>query len=693
MGTTRIYAIASAQLNSSFPDDNFSTGDSLIAGTYLDDPPGKIALIKYDTSAIQKKRLLSATFGIYIIACTPGTSEHFIISNLRQGWEEDEVTYNNYHEYVLIRPRDYYANFPISTTTQNTWKISNASLVESAMKYGVAASTIVVGSVAGPATFGSSRDSEHVPYADVNWEDVKPYASNITPSSGMVDDNADNTLSWNFAYNADNVPGTLTQAAAEIQWRNTEGTIVTHTINVSGTTKNAVISAGSLPTDSVFQWRIRLQSNDSVWGDWSSWYSISTVDTVQRTCSTLFPNVAYVDSSVINRFSWISASSIGTQATGFDIQLSEDGEAWNTAASVTSENDYYDMPAGTLTAAIKYWRVRSYNSDGVAGVWSSPAQINVIAAPDAPVIVSVSNKNLPVIEWAAVDQQGYELKIIKDNTVVYESGERAGYEKSFKIYTPLVNGSYMLQIRIINEYYLWSEWTEYGFVINTTADTEITLVATGGIYSGAISWEAGTPGDYTYRVVRDDKPIKELTDTSFDDFTGCGTHEYYIRIIKDDVISDSNKVTISVSPESRVIAPVKSPQDILLLTHSKERGNGAYSEEAGQVLVRVAGRRKPIGVSSEFETFSLSMNYAESNREKWFNLRDLFREKKTLIYRNQYGEKQFVLINKLDYEILGGIAYYDFTIQAIDYDEFIAEYFEGYSLLIANYEKFYVKDE
>ena len=697
MATTRVYANESATISSANPGSNYSTGNDLNIlrknNNFNQSNPysgfdGKIALIKFNTTSLQKKRITSAgNANVFLrsLNYVPYYGHCMWCYSILENWAESIVTYNNkpaIGEYVFI-PGTPDENAWFTLLANPNMILNGLAIIDDHCGY----SSQIVDTI-----LASSRDAASKPYADVTYENVLAYPSNIYPTGGVIDDTIDNTFYWDFAYDKTNVIGTIAQSNAQIEWRNTEGTIITTPINISGEDKSITIPSGTFPTSSIFEWRIRLQSNDGIWGNWSTWYAISTVDNIQRTCENLSPNMAYIDASSINKFEWISASKNGTGPTKFDIQLSQDGDTWNTVASVTTDNDYYSMAVGSLTSAIKYWRVRSYNSDGIAGIWSNPAQIVVISKPDKPTILSVSLVNMPIIKWASSNQQGYEIQVANNTEVIYETGVKAGIEKEFKILYPIVNGNYNIRLRTINEYELFSDWEEYATTIETTPTAEITVIGSGGIYKNKLSWETGT-GPFTYRIMRDGYFIAETEETQFDDYTACGEHEYFIRIIEDQIISDSNKIILKCSPDCVVLAPVKTPNQILLCKYSSERAAQSYTLSKIVNIVHMSGRKLPISIQGEFIDFIKQLNYVETIEANRWTLRDMHENGTIFIFRDQYKNKYFVEITAMNIQPLKKLTYYTLTIQAVDYQDFIGEYYEGYSLLVANYEKFFVRDE
>lgn len=123
---------------------------------------------------------------------------------------------------------------------------------------------------------------------------------------------------------------------------------------------------------------------------------------------------------------------------------STDGQTWTTLATVTGAARQWTCPAGTLTSSIKYWRVRTYNADGIAGEWSDAAQIVVIAAPTAPSIQIKSTGPRPSISWQTSEQEAYQVEL----DGVLSGGTHYGTEKTWTSPAYLADGSHTVRVRV-----------------------------------------------------------------------------------------------------------------------------------------------------------------------------------------------------------------------------------------------------
>lgn len=682
MGVTRVYANKSATIYKNAPNDNFSTDNFLVAGPQVSgEYPTNVAFIKFDTSSIQTKKLLSASYGIYIMFAYIYYPDTITLMQMANDWEEGTITFNN-GKPELDRSASYKSTIPLTADTLNQWKTSSSSTIYEKLNYGVCVYGLTHG-----AYFSSTRSS-NIPYADITWEDVLPYPSNISPSGGVVNDAVDNTFSWTFAYDQNAIIGTLSQQAAQVQF-NISGTTTTY--DIAGATNSKTILANTLPSSGTFTWRVRVQSSESIWSDWSAWYTISTTDTVQRTCAKLSPS-GYIDSSTINSFSWISTSTIGTSQTGFDIQTSEDNATWVDLIHQTTINESYSVPANTFTGDIKYWRVRSYNSDGLAGVWSSATPIYVITAPAIPTIIYATATNQPTIKWAGAGQEGYQVQIIQEDNLIYDTEMIAGYDTTLKIWQPISNGTYMARVRIQNQYDLKSEWATYNLTIATTPATTIALTGVSGSVSNILTWIVETAGEYNYRIMRDGYFIAETANMYYSDYTACGEHDYVIRIVQDDIISDSNETTLTCSPGSILLAPAETPMNYIECKLSSSERQKQYSASSNIIQVFVSGRDEPISIIPDFIGFSISVDFVERATDN-FAFYKLWMQKIPFIYRDQYEQKHYVIIDSLNCVPTPKYNYYTFTVKETAYEERVEDYFDGYSLLVAAYEPFYVRDE
>lgn len=186
----------------------------------------------------------------------------------------------------------------------------------------------------------------------------------------------------------------------------------------------------------------------------------------------------YKDSKSVIRFEWQYNSDVGGTQKAFDLQWSTDQANWTTV-SLTTANNYYDMPADILPAGNIYWRVRTYNEYDEVGPYSDIQSFYAIGAPAAPVLNAIpTNTARPTVTWSAFSQQVYQLQVLSGDTIVYDSGVVPGISiRSHKVKAWLDDGTYTVQLRIKNEYDLWSDWGSATVTISTIKPEKPILTA------------------------------------------------------------------------------------------------------------------------------------------------------------------------------------------------------------------------
>ena len=135
--------------------------------------------------------------------------------------------------------------------------------------------------------------------------------------------------------------------------------------------------------------------------------------------------------------------------------------------------------------------MRTYNADSIAGSWSNELTIVVIAAPAAPVAQIDVISPRPKISWTSQDQQAYQVQM-----GTYDSGLQFGTAKSFKCPVYLPNGSTRMRVRVLNEYNLWSDWTEIIATITNVPGTAPVLAIEAGNKAQLSRAEHERAGEY-----------------------------------------------------------------------------------------------------------------------------------------------------------------------------------------------------
>lgn len=311
----------------------------------------------------------------------------------------------------------------------------------------------------------------------------------------------------------------IKQTSAVFEWR-VKNASASNTISVSGATTACTVPANTFPSGTI-EWRVKVTANSGTTTT-SAWQEITTTD-VTPSCKPVSPSGIVIDATIANRFSWQHIISTGTPQSKADLQWSADGTTWNTLATVTGENQYYDVPANKFTSGTKYWRVRTYNTDGIAGEWSDAAQIVVIAAPTAPSIQIKSTGPRPSISWQTSEQEAYQVELDGKLSV----GTHYGTDKTWTSPAYLADGSHTVRVRVQNQYGMWSDWGAAALPVTNTPGASITLSVQASSVAD-LNWQTSGSYDF-YLVYRNDKPIAKLTQTQYTDELSSGNVIYQVR--------------------------------------------------------------------------------------------------------------------------------------------------------------------
>lgn len=394
-----------------------------------------------------------------------------------------------------------------------------------AAKYIIANGVRVSAGIQGHGCDIQSSRASNKPYIIVTTSETTATGSlkNFAPSSGYIDLSQDNVFGFGFEQKADEPSITpLAVKSFTLQLREHGQTEITN-INVptwAGDAPNVTVPAGTISGESI-DWRViaKTNANQTLTSDWMT----LSVEDVPPTAWAISPKDVVVDGSKDQIFIWGHASSTGTAQSKTDLQKSPDGSTWTTLATVTGAARQWTCPAGTLTSSIKYWRVRTYNADGIAGEWSDAAQIVVIAAPTAPSIQIKSTGPRPSISWQTSEQEAYQVEL--DGKL--SGGTHYGTEKTWTSPAYLADGSHTVRVRVQNQYGMWSDWGAAALPVTNTPGASITLTVQASSVAD-LSWQTSGSYDF-YLVYRNGKPIAKLTQTQYTDELSSGSTTYQVR--------------------------------------------------------------------------------------------------------------------------------------------------------------------
>ncbi|WP_312372049.1 hypothetical protein [Lachnoclostridium sp.] len=381
----------------------------------------------------------------------------------------------------------------------------------------------------------------------------------------------------------------------------------------------------------------------------SSSYPLLTIeyeDVLPVTPTLLYPVDVYADSDRELTFRWSFNTLTLSKQKGYVLQWRKSGESnWYTLSSETTNRMIYATPANTFPTGQIEWRLQTIDEiDQVSGF--SVAQFVIKGKPSLPVITSIKNDALTVIEWTASDQVGYEAEIKKDGEIIYKSA-KSTQETNLKPNLFLLDGSYELRLRTINSYSLWSNFASRIFTINTTKPNKpsISVSINGDIVN--INTEFDTNTAYLYRIDPEEIIlIAKLTDKKYiDTAIRCNEHSKYFVRSYNGGFTDSNQA-VALALTSGFI--VSDKYDIVRVDLSEERFI-PFSEELSKEfdLVEYSGRIDPVVEDGEHERQVITRN-AFVNEEQYAKLRRMFYKSTVVLYRDNRGIKLWCKITRLN---------------------------------------------
>lgn len=586
-----IQADSSAFVSLQSPNTNFSSGTK---ENLQDKADGLLVHFAAMATAGQFKKIRQLQ--LFVGTDAPNDAYGFYGYALKTDFSEKSATYNSQPE--RFGHQFFYTNSFKDNYARSPYVSSNFERdgLKSIFSHGL---NICIDALTGKQTNIYTSRSSYPPYIVVTVYDevIGLSISGQSPAAGgFVDRTKAATFTWASAASGW-CYGDVTETTCTLQWRDgTTGTV--HTVAATPQTGQCIIPANTFPSSNQIQWRVSVVSNSGVTTT-SDWITISTKDSTP-TATPLEPIDVVVDASRSVSFSWQHSVATGTAQTKADLEISSDKETWSSLVTVTGALTSYTAPANTLGSGTKYWRVRTYNTDGTAGSWSDAAQFIAIGAPAAPSVTVLSANPRPEIRWQSDEQQAYQVEI----DGVYTSGTRFGTGKTWKAPFYLEDGSYTVRVRVQNEYGFWSPWGTAALPVTNVPGGAITLTAEGGI-EAALSW---TPGSFDYYLVyRNGVAIAKVTEPSYTDAASIGGVRYQVRGCYDnsDNYSLSEAVEVTVSTDKVRLYDMERGEWLHFLYDSSAHRSTGLSLSQDIQYIQLSGHTYPVAERSEFKSRAL----------------------------------------------------------------------------------------
>ena len=564
----------------------------------------KVKLVLY---AMPTKGILGSWGAAYISAYALGLKEPLDVSTatyatqpqqLKDGSTSGSASWNELNKVVQAQV----------TFTMSQYNAAEKNGLEHGLRNGFLFAFITGGEGHASEAIFYGAKSSYKPFLECEYsnDNVGIKAENFAPSSGaFVNRTQKNTFTWDTTDDTDLTQtcfAEIKQTSAVFEWR-VKNASTSKTISVSGPTTSCTVPANTFPSGTL-EWRVKVTANSGTTTT-SAWQEITTTD-VTPTAKPVSPSGIVIDATTVNRFSWQHIISTGTPQSKADLQWSADGTTWNTLATVTGENQYYDVPANKFTSGTKYWRVRTYNTDNTASEWSDKAEFIAINAPSAPSIVIQSTGPRPRITWQTSEQEAYQLTLSSG----YASGTVYGTEKAWRSPVYLADGSYTVRVRVQNKYGMWSEWSAAALPVSHTEGEAITLSA-GASHEAALAWQTAGSYDF-YLIERDGVAIARTVQKQYIDHTSIDSVTYRVRgcYADSDNYGLSNTVTAEILPDTAMICDLESGTwQRLPLSETILRTN-RISRAATISTVHLSGLAYPVAERTEFRDMAMQISCA-----------------------------------------------------------------------------------
>lgn len=487
----------------------------------------------------------------------------------------------------------------------------------------------------------------------------------LNKRGGYINPHIDQTFSWTYEdwdlVTGYHTFGPIEQASAVFKWRES-GAQTWNTIPINSSVQSVTVPAETLTVAQVMEWTV--EGTDSE-GHTSTALLPDFFYTIDGQMNSYIEHPAGV---VVNNtepltFRWRAANSTGATPTGADLEYRTSGGAWTSLATISGADSTYTVPAGTFTAGAIYWRVRSYNADGVAGNWSPEGAFVYYAAPE---VQGVSATPVPfsTISWQADDQQTYE--IFTDGKSV---GVFFGDAKTHELRDALFIGPHTVGVRVQNSFSLWSEIATYSFTVSNTPGDAVTLTARFGI-DAQLEWTTDSE-EPVFRVYRDGICIGITDNLYFTDRYALGEHEYMVRnVLPGGYYTESSRVTGIMKSCTTIIAsldPVSAWMELRLTANDPDEQIFGYQRTAS--LRHFTGATFPVLELSKFEDVSASYNVAFHKIEDAQAFNALFG--RPVIIKSRGGKVMIGALIQLQERVGDFFISYSFTIQRIEWEDFV----------------------
>ena len=520
-------------------------------------------------------------------------------------------------------------------------------------------------------------------------------------SGAFVNPSADNMFSVSFSeFDSIDYPTaqTITYELKDVA----TSAVTSHNASVSINLKDRTyiewtVPAGTLTSGKNYQFRAKIITDDGE-TSFSGWADFTTIDATPGIPTIIYPQSKYLVGEEPITLQWQHNVTTGSTQYAYDLQYQQASGWTNIVSHGVSSAQSYTLAASFFVAGTMYWRVRTYNTDDVAGDWGTSSANVIQAKPVTPILYGVTSSPRISINWQSVGQQAYRV-IITDSAgaEVYNSYDTYGTIQSLTIDDYLPDGNYVIKLQIENGLGIWSDPAYQSIKVSNSSqpgDDILTATPVSGGVRLSISIPEPTGASYvgddvyvgevyaahqpynasgTRYILRDGEPIAEISGTAYTDYTCSGLHEYVCRIVLDGNYHDTNAAQASPLIRYACISKFDSPDNVFVLKFN-EGSRPTKEKQLSKVYNSsyYAGRALPVHDVTEHYSSTWNFGYSFIKKSDYDELEQLFLDGDTVMYRDNTGFKAVGTLTGIrpSPKVYGTIPF-TFTIEETDTSEVI----------------------
>ena len=470
------------------------------------------------------------------------------------------------------------------------------------------------------------------PYLELDYDPVPITVT--TPAVSAFSKDRPFTLTW--------VHGGSPQYEYEIKYTHNGNET---TVKVQSDAQSHTFATGTLP-EGIITYQIRL-SNGFIKSDWTP---EKTFTTYSHKVTTLEPSGVAQNKDTPITATWES----NDPQLQYEFKYARDGIYKPVITGTTLKKHVF--PANTLDIGTVTMQVRTYNGH----VWSEwkTATFITFGKPATPVITSpiTFDTAYPIFEWEVAGQTGYNMQILDDETVIYDTGDMISNVRLHAIAKALDNNkTYTLRLSIKNQYGYNSDFATQTFSIAYEELQRPSFTLFADYVNGAhiiditnIESELFKECEVHRREKGEDwiriaKGLPRVT--QFRDITTRSNLTYYYKVravsTADGIIDSDVKLSYTQLKYAQLLDMYTNEVTTL---KSNFKRNITLEQDMSEKFY--AGRRTPVANYGEKKYKVINISFAVKTFTEKELFENLYYSRPTLLYRDNRGEKLYCYISQ-----------------------------------------------